>query len=368
MKNVAMKNIPNWVKKSKFENPLRTAKSDQNTLDILESTNAYLHENEEIVGKINEILRVHRTGLDLLPETLENVGSGHVFPIGESEYELESSIHLCKLGFYKHAIIALRNVLELGLLSVYWDIDGKSHINIPEWLSSNEQTPFRKEIIKVLKKNERIVEFDKEHNIFVQITDLYHELSDFSHTKGKSFSSTELSRANFNTFNPESIRKWLDFMGRVAAIVITIHILQYPVGLQNVNLFSKFGFNSPQLGFLEPHQVDGIRQFLDGKVTETLQTISDADPRAKFISQKINDMPDLPDEDIRAQEEEQEKLFIQTYELGYRGWIRERKKGAKIEKKSYPIEYKIRIQRWKRLKKWAKENGCYKKSSSSFHS
>ena len=228
---ITMKNILNRIKRSKSESLLHTAKPDQNTLEILELTNAYLNDNKKIVDKINEILWVHRTGFDLLPQTLENIGSGHVFPIGESEYELECSIHLCKLGFYKHSIIALRNVLELGLLSVYWDIDGKSHINIPRWVSSNEPTPFQNKVIKALKKNKRIVEFDQKHSFFTQIKDLYDELSDFSHTKGVSFSSTELSRANFNTFNQASIEKWLGFIETVVAIVITLHILQYPVGL-----------------------------------------------------------------------------------------------------------------------------------------
>ena len=75
-------------------------------------------------------------------------------------------------------------------------------------------------------------------------------------------------------------------------------------------------------------------------------------------------MPDFPVDEIRAQEEEQEKLFIPSHESGYQGWIRDWKKGAKTEKKVSPSEYKIRRQRWKRLKKWAKENGCYNKRSS----
>ena len=257
--------------------------------------------------------------------------------------------------FYKHSIIALRNVLELGLLSVYWDIDGKSHINIPEWLSSNEQTPLRKEIIKVLKKNERIAEFDKEHNIFVQITDLYHELSDFSHTKGVRFLAIELSMANFNTFNRESIGIWLDFMERVVTIVITIHILQYPVGLQDIDLSGKFGLNPPLGGFLRPHDAERIKEFLDDGVVEILQKISDADLGAKSIAHEINDMPDITDEEIDAQLEEREKSLIKLHPLGYQGWIRDRKKWPKTDKKAY----KIKRQRWKRLKKWAKENGCY---------
>ena len=58
-------------------------------------------------------------------------------------------------------------------------------------------------------------------------------------------------------------------MEKVVKVVITLHILQYPIGLQKVDLFSKFGFNPPMLGFLEPHQVDGIRQFLEGSCKDS---------------------------------------------------------------------------------------------------
>ena len=114
-----MKDLLNWVKKRKTNYFLHTGQSDQDILEIQELTHAYLEDNQGIVNKINEILWVYRAMTDILPQTLENATSPHVFPISESQYELESSIQLCKLGFYKHAIIALRNVLELGLLDIF---------------------------------------------------------------------------------------------------------------------------------------------------------------------------------------------------------------------------------------------------------
>ncbi len=356
-----MKNPLNWPKKVTPSRFLHTGQSDRDILEIRELTNAYLQDNEGIVNKINEILWVYRAMIDLIPQTLEKATSGHVFPISECGYELESSIQLCKLGFYKHAIIALRNVLELGLLSVYWDIDGNSHINIPKWLSSNEQTPFHSKVIEELKKNKQIVAFDEEHNIFTPIRDLYHELCDFSHTKGISFSSTELSRGNFNRFNGESIRRWLDFMERVVKIVITIHILQYPVGLQDINLFGKFGLNPPIGGLLRSNDVERVRKFLDKGILETLQTISDADLDASRIAQQINDLPDITQDQIRVQEEHFEKLLIKCHPSGYRGWFKQQKKNYKSYRRECPKVYKIKVRRWKKLKMWAKENGYFEK-------
>ncbi|MEM4391528.1 MAG: hypothetical protein QXG67_01930, partial [Candidatus Nitrosotenuis sp.] len=127
--------------------------SDENILKVLKQSNDYLEANKKLYLRIDEMVWIHRSLSDLVPQTLENLGSGHIFPLLESEYELESSIELCKLGFYKHALIALRNVLELGLLSVYWDIDGKSHIDIRNWLFSIEPTPFKNTVFTKLRTN-----------------------------------------------------------------------------------------------------------------------------------------------------------------------------------------------------------------------
>ena len=141
--------------------------SDENILKILDLSNDYLEKHKEtIADKIEENVWVHRSLTDLVPETIENFWSGHIFPLTEAEYELESSIEFCKLGFYKHAIAALRNVLELGLLSVYWDIDGQSHIDIKKWLGSGEPTPFKRIVFAKLKSNGNIKKFDDQHKIF----------------------------------------------------------------------------------------------------------------------------------------------------------------------------------------------------------
>ena len=357
---ISIKNIFNRAKSRKSDSLLFTLQSEKNSLQVLELTNAYLNSNKEVAEKIGDILCAYRVIIDLLPQTLKNKTSGHTIPIIESEYELECSIQLCKLGYYKHAIIALRNVLELGTLSIYWDRDGNSHINIREWVSSNESTPFQSKVIKTLKKHKRIALFDNKHNILQQTTNLFRELSDFSHTKGLFYSGVDLGNSNINTFNEESVRTWFQYMERMVKIVITLHILQYPIGLQNIDLWSKFGLNPPAGGFLTPSDAVPIRRCLDSDVLETLQAISDTDPDATSIAQQINDMPDLTEEQIRAQEEEMDKRDIKM--SGYKGWwLKIQKTIAKNELKRHPGAFIRRIKRLKKLKKWAKENGCYDK-------
>jgi hypothetical protein len=91
--------------------------SDERVLSILNQTNEVLETHKsDIADRISDSVWILRSLYDLLPETTESIWSGHVFPLSEAQYELESSIVFCKFGFYKHAIGCLRNVLELGLL------------------------------------------------------------------------------------------------------------------------------------------------------------------------------------------------------------------------------------------------------------
>ncbi len=291
-------------------NPMHLSNSDERILQVLEESNEYLESKNEISSKIKEIVWIFRYLEDLMPQTVEKVWSGHMFPLVEANIELESSIELCKLGFYKHALIALRNILELGLLSVYWDIDGKSHVDIQNWLYSFELTPFRKKtVFPKLKTNQNIKYFDDKHKIFDDIDNLFGALSNFVHTKGRSHSSMDLGNANFNRFNEKSLLNWLEFMIKVVKFIVIIHVLKYPVALQYTPLDQKFGLNGPAGGFLEPRQSEAIKQFLDEDILETLQAISNSCDEAIAMVQWVNEQPDITDKEMQTQVKEFEKKY-----------------------------------------------------------
>src|SRR2546421_3533237 len=118
--------------------------------EVVASTATFFEDNPEYAQIIENYVLVFHCIFDLIPATVDNFWSGNLFPYTEAEYELHSSIYFATRGFYKHALNSLRSVLELGLLSVYWDIEDKSHIEIQEWLHSKEDTPFRKKVKKRL--------------------------------------------------------------------------------------------------------------------------------------------------------------------------------------------------------------------------
>jgi len=348
-------------RENKPKNSLQLLHSDRLLLEILNESNKYLEKNEIITNKINSANWVLFYLNNLIPQTVENLWSGHIFPIAEAKYELECSIDFCKLGFYKHAISSLRNVLELGLLSVYWDVEDNSHIQIKKWFKSTEQTPFKRIVFTKLKVLSNVKKFDDYLKIFERTANVYEKLSNFGHTKGFLYSSRKLNKhySNVNNFNEKSFLKWFIYMVNVVEIIIIFHILKYPVGLQNTPIEKKFGINGPMGGLLQPFERDAIKKFLSKNVLKELQKISNNDPDAIAIAKWVNDRPNIRKAELSAQIEKDDKCWIEME--GFEGWVKNQKKWYKPLAKSNPDSYRDKLKYFKKLKVWAKENGCLSK-------
>ena len=219
----------------------------------------------------------------------------------ESQYELECSFQLARLAFYKHSFISLRNAFELGLLSVYWDRNDDSEIIIKKWYESREDTPFKKQIIKGLNSINNIKEFCKCYDLIERIEKIYNNLSDFNHTKGHAFSANDLNQANFTRFNEIALLDWIEQYEKVVQLLLTIHILKYPVAIQYTPMEQKFGINGLVGTFLDVEQSELIKSVLEPEELIILQQISDNDKNAKTLAAWVNSHPDISEEEYEKQ-------------------------------------------------------------------
>lgn len=282
-------------------NNIHLINSDEYILKNLNESKVYLNSKIELSSTIDKIMSVFSVLMDLLPQTPDTITSGHVIPIEESHTDLENSIQLCKFGFYKSSIVTLRSVLELGLLSVYWDINNDSQKTIQNWLHALEDTPFKNIIIKKLKTDPNIEKFDSKHKIFKEIEYLFKQLSNYTHSKGYLHSNQNLAKANVNQFNKIAFQKWFDLMKKVVKIVVIVHILKYPIALQYTPIVAKFGLNPIVGTFLQPRDAEKIREFLDNDILKTLQAISDSDPMAIDLAKGINELDNITEEEYNEQ-------------------------------------------------------------------
>lgn len=327
----------------------------EKAIEVYNRTEEYLEKHQEMKKDITTLIWVYHDLGDLVPQPIEKFWSGHYFPYTESFFELQNSFLLAQYGFYRYAFISLRIVLELGLLSVYWDKNDKAHQDIQNWLKSMENTPFKSQLCRGLQKIENIRIFDKKTSFIDRIEKLYDELSNYVHTKGSMYSSSGMNISNFNAFNSEVLEGWHFFMSEIIKINCIAHLLKYPVGLQYTPIEQKYGINGPMGGFLKPFQLERMKNIFDKKTYKILKEISDDDENAVGLTEAINDLPDITREKLDKQILDFDKRLIE--QQGWNPWYKFEMQDYEFIKENDPEGCKKFMKRIKKLESWAKEKG-----------
>ena len=275
---------------------------------VCKETEEYLNSHKDLLEEIGSHLWAYHEIGDLIPQTAQNLGSGHYFPYSESYYELENSLELCREGFYRHSFFALRCVMELAVMGLYFDKDNQAHIDVQKWLHSKEPTPHFRRALSRLFELEYYRQFDQKFMLQQEIRDIYSSLSDAVHVRGYRYSTSGQTRANFNRFNDRALRQYIKLMATIVKDIIIMMLLRYPIGMQRLPLWEKFGFNEPVGGFLNETSCSAVLAILDVDSKETLQSISDNDPEVQEILRDIHAMPDLTEEGLEKQRAEIDKM------------------------------------------------------------
>ena len=207
---------------------------------VYQQSDKYLGNHSDLLKTIATYLWAYNEIGTLVPQTLDNFWSGHFFPFSESYYELENSFELCKLGFYRHSFFALRCVLELGILGLYFDRYDQSHVDIQEWLHSKDHTPFFKKMVKSIFDLQYFKQFNEDVPILSGIEHTYNVLSDYTHVRGYRFSTTAQTKSNFNQFNETSLKIYIELMRDIVKNNIIMLLLKYQIGMQKLHLVEKY--------------------------------------------------------------------------------------------------------------------------------
>ncbi|WP_144756800.1 hypothetical protein [Curtobacterium pusillum] len=298
------------------------AYSDDELATVARDTDSFLESNPEIRGGFSNSVWLLHGLVQLVPVTETNLFSGNLHPLFEAEADLRASTTQVRFGLYKQALSGLRGVLELGLLSVYWDIDDTAHIDIQDWLQGREDTPgFSAVGRKLLKLPAVQAALERDPDLFERGKSLYREISGFAHSRGYRKSTAGLVlQSNRPLFSADAMLKWVTLRDRVLNLVLIFHLLKYPSGLQVTPLSQKLGMNTPVGGFVEPSVRDRFLAHLGPSMAAILQEISDADERAQSAANYFQNLPDYPVESWREDILKQDKEWIAM--MGYDDWRR----------------------------------------------
>ncbi|MYB58268.1 MAG: hypothetical protein F4X51_17920 [Gemmatimonadetes bacterium] len=193
------------------------------------------------------------------------------------------------------------------MIGLYFDREDQAHKEIRPWITSNNSTPYFKQTLNKLLQLPNFTIFSTKRPIRDEVGQLYDELSDFVHIRGYRYSSTGQSEANFNRFSEQAFLRNIHLLKQIVHCCIKLVLLKYPIGVQELPLWEKFGFNTPIGGFL--NSPDDVLRVLPSSDVCLLQKISNNDSDVKKISEEIHNMPDLTEEEIDLQSQEWDKFL-----------------------------------------------------------
>jgi hypothetical protein len=269
----------------------------------------YLKNHESMRRKLTETLWAYHEIGDLIPQTVENIGSGHYFPYSESYRELENSFMLCLEGYYRYSYTALRSVVELGILGVYFAVLNKEHVEVKPWLTSTLRTPSMKIMLDRLEELASYKLFNNRFGFRNDLVNVYDELGASVHVRGYRNSSTGHNRVNANSFSEKSLLRYSKFASISVEYMLEVLLLKYPIGMQPIPVDEKFGLNGPVGGFLQAYQHETIFHVLPPDKRAFLKELSDKDESVKEVTGYFESLPDISSEELQRQEAEFHSTF-----------------------------------------------------------
>jgi len=329
----------------------------EKSIVVYNETLQYFEGNPNIKSEIEELGWVYHTVGMIIPQNIENLWSGHYLPFIDSWEELQVSFNLICFGLYKQAFVSLRSGLELGMLSVYFNINDDGHNVVKEWLDSKDtkeaKTPRADTIWKILLSNDNIKLFNEKHNLRKTFDELGF-LHNYVHTKGAKYSNRMgILRTNSQTFESKLVLKWLKAYSEIISLVSTLHLLKYPLSVIRFDYQSKFGIDIPSFGGLEAYNIDKISQILPDGYLKDIEIIANNDPSTQETLKEISSMPDMSEEDLKEQSIRLDKSLIEHGE-GFIKWLEHQNKILKLtNQQEFSESMKVHIEI---LRNWAVEN------------
>lgn len=139
---------------------------------------------------------------------------------------LRASIYLLLGGYYRQAILCLRNWLELRLTGIYFGFVNQNRAEYEAWKKGAYSVVGETLILRLFGRAE-FHKFDKKTGLKQRLKNLYNELSLFVHGVGLNKFNLQEGADNVPRFNAESVDLWFDFAKRIFRELVICYFLAY---------------------------------------------------------------------------------------------------------------------------------------------
>jgi hypothetical protein len=141
--------------------------------------------------------------------------------------DLRASIYLLLGGYYRQAILCLRNWFEIRLTGIYFGFVNTDRRHYREWKKGKRPAPIGKDLIKKLFSRAEFHKIDRKVQLHDKLKSLYSELSAFTHGAVLGRYALQSETDNVPRFNAQSVDLWCDFASRVFAELVFCYFLAY---------------------------------------------------------------------------------------------------------------------------------------------
>lgn len=127
-------------------------------------------------------------------------------------------------------------------------------------------------------------------------------LHNYVHSKGAKYSNQiGLLKSNTQTFEKTGFSNWLETAQKVVRIILTLHLLKFPIGIIDYDFSKKFGIDIPMIGVLNSAQISRLKSVLGAKHFEELLNIALEDNSVIDSITQIESMTDISQTEIDKQ-------------------------------------------------------------------
>jgi hypothetical protein len=329
------------------------------SIEVLEKTKIYFQNSPTLVNKIENLKWIYQSIGKVIPQTTENIFSGHFFPFTESMDELQISFNLVLFGFYKQGFVSLRSSLELGMLSVYYNINDDGHKAVQDWLKSKDSwegnTPRSDKIWKILNSNKNICTFNNKFDLKKKFENLSF-LHNYVHTKGYRYSNKcGLIKTNSQTFEENILLKWISAYEKIIILIVVLHMLKYPISIIEFDWHRKIGIDN-YFPVLEVFEIERIREILPEEHFAEIKKIAANDDNTQKLFNYICELPDMTEEEQDLQIIKYDKMAIEHGE----GFIKWEKDELNLMQRCSLDERKKLLEKIEIIRQWAVESDMMK--------
>lgn len=141
-----------------------------------------LKEKLDVVKKAVELLNIEEAmNFSIFSLKGKNYPGAETFTI-DFPSSLRASIYLLLGGYYRQAILCLRDLLRIHLTGIYFSLVNKDRTKYEAWKKGEEKASIDKELVKRIFDRTEFHKIDKKLGLREHLEKLYAELSAFVHT------------------------------------------------------------------------------------------------------------------------------------------------------------------------------------------